>query len=264
MVFGLMGSMIHVAPMEKLKGFVSTRAESIMAGLVTFAWISGLPVINAPANDLAVSSFHVVNANLYFASWGSFFLSAVILINMGWERGYLGTSHAGSHQWLFLAITSVIALGTSSRILQNTGCTHPYEPPRMDNFCHKLDLGITLSSIAAVLASFMVILNHCAAKVNMLAGLVALAVWSIALAELTFGNSPGNHVGNLFFSTWISFILSMDLAATHLRTYLNDPTTVQEFDDNNAAPVSTLSLGALIDDIEADNTVLEPTTNARV
>jgi hypothetical protein len=65
----------------------------------------------------------------------------------------------------------------------------------------------------------------------------------------------GTHVGNSFFATWVSFLLSINLAVSHLNTYLGDRKEQDhEDDDDGAVAESTVSLDVLIDDIEADAT----------
>lgn len=45
-------------------------------------------------------------------------------------------------------------------------------------------------------------------------------IWSFGLGFITFGSGPGQNIGNLYFATWGSFILSVLLAGESIREYL--------------------------------------------
>lgn len=52
------------------------------------------------------------------------------------------------------------------------------------------------------------------------ATLLQLVLWCFGVGYITFGTSPGSTIGNLFFGTWISFILTVFLFGQCFREYV--------------------------------------------
>jgi hypothetical protein len=45
-----------------------------------------------------------------------------------------------------------------------------------------------------------------------------LILWAFGVSYITFGDkAPGEYIGNLFFGTWISFVLVLQATAANLR-----------------------------------------------
>ena len=61
-----------------------------------------------------------------------------------------------------------------------------------------------------------------AVPIQGLVGILLLASWACGVSYITFGDGPGNELGNLYFATWISFILAMSIAATAGKLMLHD------------------------------------------
>jgi hypothetical protein len=73
--------------------------------------------------------------------------------------------------------------------------------------------------------------------------MLMLVVWCFGVGYITFGDtSPGTNIGNLYFSTWASFCISVMLSASAYGTCRNKESTedkpVADKADSAAAPVS--------------------------
>lgn len=89
--------------------------------------------------------------------------------------------------------------------------------------CDELRLGLALSVASMATALAMVVMGVTGTStphfVGFLAGIFVLVAWSVCVAYLTFDNGPASSVGNLFFGTWISFLLALYLAMSQLLMF---------------------------------------------
>ena len=217
----------------------------------------GLPVITSPDNRLAVRSFQVIDANLYFSSWGAFIASLFILVLIGKEKQVNAACDAWAKRWLWLVFSSLVAMASASRMLITSNCGEDPDSLRIrDEFveefqqgCQDLKIGISLSVISSVLAISLTVLTHKVpekvpvALIGTIAGSLALILWSINIAYLTFGNGPASSVGNLFFSTWISFVLAIDLAASHAKAFLSRDKAAEDGNEQGIEDVTATGSG---------------------
>jgi hypothetical protein len=119
-------------------------------------------------------------------------------------------------RWFSLGASSMVVLFASVRIFKDEdfdcGGTEANAEDGLEytEFCKRTRLGISLGVITFVLS---LVLSFGAAKIPLL-GMVELAVssvllvmWCFGVGFITFGGdlSPGTHIGNLYFATWISF-----------------------------------------------------------
>lgn len=229
----------------------------VQIGLLIAFWAAGLPTIMNPNNNIAVSAPDtnavgdvVHNANLYFFSWISFcctiFLSGSLLQDtMGVMLNQIAAKAA---RWYGSIASALVVLGTSARTFQAADCREPDN--NLSNtveFCRRAKLGVSLGVICFVIAGIMTFLVQQKKQLNMLSELgintVYLLLWCFGVSYLTFGESPGSTIGNLYFSCWISFLLAVASFAVAFREFVigrqqahdtsphQDPPPPQ-FDDN--------------------------------
>jgi hypothetical protein len=205
----------------------------LQAFLTALVWIVGVPFITSPAHDVAVEAgeynipisaydnmiiYGIRDANLYFSSWGGLIVAIYIVLNLGREYYDIppGKGYHTSH-WLWLCTSSVVALGSSSRLYSDIiECNSDNE-----GICKDLRIGMGLSAASTAMSLFLI---ACAQfrraplhEIGMCSGIGVITMWAVCLAYLTFGNAPASTVGNLFFSIWISLILSIVLTANHTK-----------------------------------------------
>jgi hypothetical protein len=190
--------------------------------LIAF-WAAGLPTIMDPNNKIAVSlpdntnvGSVVTNANLYFFSWCSFccavYLSGSLLQDtMAVSVSYIAAKAA---RWYGLVASSLVVIGTASRTFRAASCAdRDADDPTSNEYCRRCKLAISLGVVCFVSAALMTFLvqqkKQLTAVSDFSINSVYLILWCIGVSFITFGASPGSSVGNLYFSTWISFILSV-------------------------------------------------------
>jgi hypothetical protein len=69
------------------------------------------------------------------------------------------------------------------------------------------------------------------------------------LGYITFGEGPGHAIGNLYFATWASFVLSVLLFAEGYREYLG----LREQAQNQEANVATEDLSLQEEGLEEED-----------
>ena len=207
---------------------------------------------------MAVRSFQVIDANLYFSSWGAFIASLFILVMIGKEKQVNAARDAWAKHWLWLVFSSLVAVASASRMFKKSNCGEDSNSigildEYVEEFkegCQDLKIGISLSVISSVLAIFLTFLTHGFPKkvptalIGMIAGILTLILWSFNIAYLTFGNGPASSMGNLFFSTWISLVLAIDLAASHAKAFLSRKKVTN--DDNEQGIGDVTAAGSVV------------------
>ncbi|CAB9500716.1 expressed unknown protein [Seminavis robusta] len=218
--------------------FASSMIELVMALICVVAWSSVLPMLTDPDDGLAVNhNFQMADANLYFASWGSFIVALVLLVGVGKERGAsVGKHDVFAQRWLWLIVSSLVVMGATSRMFGQVCAEDEKEDDQRGNdklrflrkvdSCTELKVGIALSVVSAVIGLLMVILMRFTParipiqKLGAFLCLCMMAIWGVMVSYMTFDGGPATSVGNLYFGVWISGILSLDLGVCYAMSFL--------------------------------------------
>lgn len=189
-------------------------------------WIFALPMITTPDDGLAVDqNFRVDNANLYFASWGSFIFAMFLLASVGNERGVSAARDSFARRWLWLIVSSLVVMAACSRMFE--GICKGNRFIEGGEYCNELKVGVSLSVVSAVIAGIMTLLLWLAPErvpIDILGAFLCLGMlvlWGTMVHFMTFDYGPGATVGNIFFGTWLSGILTLDLFVCYVSTWLN-------------------------------------------
>ena len=196
------------------------------------AWVFGIPMITSPndgdngsAEDgLAVMNFRIIDANLYFASWGAFIFALWILASVMSQRFVGSERAASSNSWVMLIVASIIVMASASRMFDQRCDREIYKDTE---YCKELKMGISLSVVSAVVAGIMSLLLYLSPDVipieivGLVLAIGCVVIWGVLLAKLTFGKGPGSVVGNLYFSTWASAILAFDLVVRYVTSFIS-------------------------------------------
>lgn len=187
-----------------------------------------------PNNNIAVSPPDtnavgdvVHNANLYFFSWISFcctvFLSGSLLQD---TMGVMLTQIAAkAARWYGSIASSLVVLGTSARTFQAADCRDiDASVSNSLEYCRRSKLGVSLGVICFVIAAIMTFLVQQKKQLNACSDLsintIYLLLWCFGVSYITFGESPGSTIGNLYFSSWISFLLAVGSFAVAFREFV--------------------------------------------
>ena len=208
----------------------------------------GLPTIMGPDNSIAVSSGFVLNANLYFFSWGSFALTIFLFLSLFQEKMGVDIKQASSSKqtrWFFLATAAVVVMSSATRIFRsdNVDCGNSDSPLSGQELCKRTSFAIALGAITFIagVAVMLAMIKNLLAAIMQLGITVILAImWIFGVGFITFGglDAPGATIGNLYFSTWISFLLVIALFAESLQAFLSGSAAAEaNTADDNTPPV---------------------------
>lgn len=222
-----------------------------------------------PAHGLAINTNGGIGfGNLYYSTWITFFISTWLLLSyVRTERGIdviIELSNKGTRfrTWVGVVASSVIVMGSAAScydarcLLQpqyhndnnhNDGSTSEeeggagHDNERSTNYCRRAAFGVAVGiigcaigiSIAAMRLSYIV--GNEGSKIvfiiECICGLVLLVMYSFAVAYLTGEVSPGGPLGNLYYSTWITFAMVLLIIASCLEEIRAAEDTLKSRDD---------------------------------
>jgi hypothetical protein len=128
-------------------------------------------------------------------------------------------------KWYGFAASSIIVMVASVRIYQAAECGSALQGTE---YCRRTNLGIALGCISFVMGVSVACgmarqLVHSCIELSVSA--LLLAMWCFGVGFITFGTSPGAKIGNLYFSTWISFIAIVVIFAAVFRDFMSARST---------------------------------------
>lgn len=195
-----------------------------------------------PDNNLAISVNSVISANLYFASWGSMIIVAVLALSILEETMKIDTTkqrqaYGRQARWIFLAASSVAVMVTSSRIF----VAMPFQCNAHEQFCSRLVFGISLgvlSGVGAVGMALAIFKMNVTPQVELGIASLSVVLWTFGVGFITFGGSqsPGSRINNLYFSTWTSFVIAVGILTQCFEAVLEfEPSTTSTSNDQQAS-----------------------------
>lgn len=224
----------------------------VVTGLVVFGiWCAGIAIIQNPSNSLALNSFEslkvtrIVNPNLYFFSWASFFSSTYVLFTIAQEHDVVNVQSIPSKlmKWNLLFITCLVLLSVGSTH-KELACSSlcPFELTLScpnDELCRKTNYTVALGVVAGVMSLIPIAMTHFDFMIPMVESVVALVIlvlYSVAVAVVTNNMSgPAGEIGNLYFACWFGFALSLFLTFTCLKGLLCPEEETEEEDGEEGA-----------------------------
>ena len=207
---------------------VSFLFTNNQAGLTLLLWCIGLPIIMNPKDSIAVSYTQVVNANLYFGSWTAFF--CILWISANLAKLLYGVDIAARAspliksrrgKWYALVAASIVVMCSSIRVFKAFQCStdEMLKAPTCKQTKYAISAGV-LGTVESALCTLWQA-NYGIGRVHeRVAAFLMVIIWALGLIFITFGEGPGHSIGNLYFATWASFILSVLIFAECLNEYL--------------------------------------------
>jgi len=179
-----------------------------------------------PNRGIAVLQDNVVNANLYFFSWLSLATITYIAGNLLQEWTGLSVRDAmnasttpKTGKWYGLAGSSMVVMVSSVRLFNSSNCADD-----STEYCRRTKFGISVGVLSFVFSIALACILSKATSVTffeLVSTTVMLTFWCFGVGFITFGQAPGSRIGNLYFSTWISFILIVAIFAAVFRDFLS-------------------------------------------
>jgi hypothetical protein len=219
--------------------FVGTMIEGVV-GIVMIAFWTAIVAVNTDAGDALLyegerGSGAALNANLYYFSWAGFITAILIFVSFLHDAFGINVVDQVRKQalrlqyWAAFFACSVVVMGSASRTLrsdcrnfddENDEGTGPY--------CRKTRFAIasgTLGAMLALLVIFSKVVNYSsisgstpfALEIGSAAFMTVMT--ALAVAWTTSANGPGSEIGNLYYFSWASFLLSAVLGADCYNEY---------------------------------------------
>jgi hypothetical protein len=196
-----------------------------------------LSFFQKPGNEIAVNQHGVIqNANLYFFSWGAFFTALFAIVHIMQNVYNVGAGTRNTkftrNPWVLLIATSLIAMSSAARIWKSRTCQGLDSSP-----CRRLEYAFSLGAISGVLSFIWLLLGaRFHTKVDAFVSLLMLVLWCFAVGYTTFGDAaPALNLGNLYFSSWISFVICCRLVSVAIH---NTVTSMTEAEGGDSAKVA--------------------------
>jgi len=238
--WGLALSILSVIAMSVLLGaynhpiyrniIVGTKIEGIAILILLLFSTILVALISGPQRGLAVDSDGAVFVgNMYYFSWLSFFTGVLTLssyvetvfgINLVQTMRNKSTSFT---YWSALLVTSMIVMGTSADVY-NRNCDVANEE-KQQPFCSRTILAVVVGSIGTVFALVMIVLKIAYGQVPFLTEVsLTLSLFILYLVELAYVtdiDGPGSPLGNLYYFSWASFLLTFMVGKACYEDYVD-------------------------------------------
>eukprot|EP00977_Amphora_coffeiformis_P027794 scaffold34645_cov201-Amphora_coffeaeformis.AAC.9 len=228
-----------------------TELAAVLVAVV--AWVMVIPVVMNPDKELAIdaATLNIIDANLYFSCWWGFMASLALFVYHGGEALM---SHNLSREWICLVIASLVSTMAASNRIDTNCSSSSTSNEQTDGWCKDLRVAISLATFSAACAATVAIglfLGPQVAKyfkqwVFLAVAAVALGLWVVLVALLTFKDGAAKQVGTLFFGIWISALLSFYICLQHLHAVIHGGEHADEevrTDDDDAHDEKPVSPG---------------------
>jgi hypothetical protein len=195
-------------------------------GTIVFAlWCACIGVIQNPDNQFATERTNILvevtNTNLYFFSWAAFLSSAYVITSLAQEHRLVDVTAASTKliRWYLFLIASVIVFGTASN-LKPTTCPSAQFSDEVE-LCQRTKYAVSFGVISAGLAIIPIVWSHFRnvnSIVELVVAIIVTVFYCVGAAYITDAkNGPGGNIGNLYFSTWFGFGMSVLLTCSCLK-----------------------------------------------
>ncbi|VEU41198.1 unnamed protein product [Pseudo-nitzschia multistriata] len=223
-------TMMHLSPMLS-DYIVGTKWEGIITVVLAAFWSATVAVVANAATGLAVDASMdntIVNGNLYYFSWAGFVTSILLIIE--YLRGVFGVDVYGTVRnraarltlWAGLLACQLVVLGASANIF-DTDCTdfNGYAPESA--YCKRTKYGLSLGVIGTlfslVIVAMKMLTTVAPVVVEGVLAFVLCIMNGCGVAFLTSAEGPGSPIGNLYYFSWFSWLVSFVLLASVYEDY---------------------------------------------
>ena len=124
-------------------------------------------------------------------------------------------------------------MATSVRLFTSRSCGDELEGST--RYCKRTKFSISMGALSFVGSAVLAYLLSMGLSgfIEFIACTVLLFLWCFGVGFITFGSAPGATIGNLYFATWISFIIVVILFGQAFRNFMS-PAPAQSEESQNA------------------------------
>ncbi|KAL7580590.1 hypothetical protein ACA910_003711 [Epithemia clementina (nom. ined.)] len=237
----------HLIPLASTV-LVGSKIEGFLCLLLVGFWTATVSIVTNTDNDLgAVQSDtnEVSNGNLYYFSWAGFVLSIVLIVSylrsaygLDLVDAMKGRASRLTH-WAGLLAATMVVMGSSARIF-NKDCHGTGAVDSTGNeivfpeaYCTRTKFAISIGAIGVffslVVVAVKLFFSSAIPFTLEFATSSLLTVLNVfGVAYITSNSGPGRAIGNLYYFTWISFILAAVIAVECFNASKQPPVDQQQ------------------------------------
>ena len=139
-------------------------------------------------------------------------------------------------RWYALTASSLVVMGAAVRTFTTSDCGEEHDIEAEITYCRRSKFAVSMGVIGFFMALAMTCLTRkgLTLMAETSATAMQLVLWCFGVGYITFGTSPGSTIGNLFLSTWVSFLLTVFLFGQCFREYIagREAAFAQQHGDN--------------------------------
>jgi len=209
---------VIIAVMYKFKSnlVIGTDVERCCTAVSAILWIIFLAIgfhdaVFLDMKDLfeKTNEVSVLNANIYYFSWISFFASVYLLADLLVEELDLSkVLKKRFTKWFGLLAFSLVVMSSSISYFQNF-CPEKSESCSRSKLAMLVGLINSFLSLLAVLLLSTTFLEKFQLYIETCLSFLTTVICAVTVGYITGGESPGSMIGNLYYFTWLSVFSSV-------------------------------------------------------
>mmetsp|Transcript_2069 Transcript_2069/g.3190 ORF Transcript_2069/g.3190 Transcript_2069/m.3190 type:complete len:194 (-) Transcript_2069:38-619(-) len=161
-------------------------------------------------------------------------------------------------QWGFLVLASIVSVSSSVGWFQSASCDSSWTAPcAAARYTVSWGIVVCVLSLSTIIASFLLKeRKKIIFVVEVGVSVLSVVLYAIGVARVTAPNAPGSAIGNLYYFTWFSFLVSVILFIDCIMEKLH-PSSTSETESPEEVPdeekqVETSSAAAKMSEIPVE------------
>lgn len=238
----------HLSPLLRSK-IIDHKAEGIIIGILLCMSIAIVAIVSGPERGLAVDKDGAVFiGNMYYFAWIGLFnvvsiLSSFLESAYGLDVAYSMRSKSSSFTyWSGLLAASIIVMSTSADIY-NRNCLVANEEKRQP-FCSRSVIAVTIGTLGTLFSlailTMKISLGAAPFLVEIGLGFLLFILYIVEIAHVTDVEGPGEPLGNLYYFSWISFLLTLGVGKACHEDYVEAQIIMDQQRNSPDRPMPTL------------------------
>lgn len=213
---------------------IGGKVEGLSIFVSVVFWVVIVVVASEPNTGVAIDAVtgSVTNGNIYYFSWGGFLTSIVLFFSYLKDtiNVYVSNELAASRfkWWATLLASSIVVIGSSASKFDRE-CT---ASDKNTTLCSRTILGLVLGIVGTLLSLAFVAMTISGGRVSFMvesgAGLLLFILNAFGVAFITSDKGPGAPLGNLYYFSWLSFILSFFVLSGCYEDYQTAKNTTED------------------------------------
>uniref|UniRef100_A0A7S0CIH6 Uncharacterized protein n=1 Tax=Proboscia inermis TaxID=420281 RepID=A0A7S0CIH6_9STRA len=223
--------------------FVGNPAVGTLLSFVSFGlWVTGIVVIMHSESSLAVNGFgEIITANLFYFTWASVITAGVNFMTNVKKLLRIREESQAIVLWFGMVKIALVIFGAATQIWRSIDnvCTTSVVgggggKSNMDeaefSMCWRTQYALAAGAIGILVSSFccyaLYTMKSYVYLAEALSASILTMVFSAGTRIITGMGGPGESVGDLYYATWLAFMLSMIIGVNVFEEWRREPSTV--------------------------------------